>query len=262
MNFNDNIIIHIKKDNIEYLQFKRLLEYEDILKHAICYKPLDFNLNKKDKQKVRESYKKICEELKISTKDIIKSKQTHSDNIEIISKENKEKIFDSTDGFMTKEKNTILPIVTADCIPFVLFDPEKRVIANVHSGWQGTVKRIIEKAVKKMTEEFNSNPSDVICCIGPSIGKCHFEVRDDVKNIFEKEFKDMLDKKIISECKNNDSYYIDTILINRLMLLNLGLKDSNIIESNICTVCNVDKFHSYRKEREKSGRNLSLITLI
>lgn len=258
---NSNII-HIKKDNIEYIQFKKLLEYEDILKHAICFKPLNFTMNETEKDIVNESYIKICRELQISSENIIDKKQTHSDNVVVINMDNKEKFLDNTDGCITKEKNIAIPIITADCIPFLLFDSQKRIIANVHSGWKGTVQRIIEKTVKMMIKEFECNPLDLICCVGPSIGKCHFEVKEDVKEIFEKEFKDMLDKNIISNSNKNDSYYIDTILINKLMLVNLGLKESNIIESNICTVCNIDRFHSYRVEKEKAGRNLSLITLI
>lgn len=261
IDLNNENIIHIKKNNIEYIQFKKLLEYENILKHAICFKPLDFNINKIGQNEIDNSYKKICEELDISNENIIKKKQTHSDNVVIINLNDKEKFFDETDGCITKEKDIVIPIITADCIPLLLFDPQKRIIANIHSGWKGTVKRIIQKAVKMMIEEFNSNPLDLICCIGPSIEKCHFEVKEDVKEIFEREFKSLLDKNIISKSKNN-SFYIDTILINKLILLDLGLKESNIIESNICTVCNVDKFHSYRVDKDNAGRNLSLITLI
>lgn len=262
IDLTNNNIIHIKKNNIEYIQFKKLLEYKNILKHAICFKPLNFTMNETEKDIVEESYTKICKELEISSENIIDKNQTHSDNVVILNLDNKGTFFDNTDGCITKENNIAIPIITADCIPFLLFDPQKRIIANIHSGWKGTVQRIIEKTVKMMIKEFKSNPSDIICCIGPSIGKCHFEVKEDVKEIFEKEFKDMLNKDIISNSDKNDSYYIDTILINKLMLLNLGLKENNIIESNICTVCNVDRFHSYRVEKENAGRNLSLITLI
>lgn len=258
---NENVV-HIKKGDIEYIQFRKLLEYEDILKHAICFKPLDFNLSKIGLKNRDKNYKEICESIGISYKDIIKMKQTHSDNVEIIDLSNKEKFYDNTDGTITKDKNIALPIITADCISILFFDTEKRVIANIHSGWRGTVQRIAEAAVKKMIMNFNSNPSDIICCIGPSIGKCHFEVKDDVKEIFEKEFNDMLDQNIILNNKKNNTYFIDTVLINRLMLNKLGLKNDNIIESNICTVCEKNKFHSYRVDKENSGRNMSLITLV
>ena len=258
---NDNII-HIKKGKIEYIQFKRLLEYEGILKHAICFKPLDFNLSKIGEKKLEENYKDICEDLKISYKDILRMKQTHSDNVEIVDLSNKEKFYDNTDGTITNEKNIVLPIVTADCISLLLFDPQRKVIANIHSGWRGTVQRIVEKAIKKMVVQFGCSTSDIICCIGPCIGKCHFEVREDVKEIFEKEFKDILGQNIILDNKKDNTYFIDTVLINRLMLLKLGLKNENIIESNVCTVCNRNEFHSYRAEKEGAGRNISLITLV
>ncbi len=258
---NDNII-HIRKDDIEYIQFKKLLEYETILKHSICFKPLDFNLSKIGEEKLEENYKKICRTLEISYKDVVRMKQTHSDNVEILDLSSKERFYDNTDGIITQEKNIVLPIVTADCISLLLFDPQKKVIANIHSGWRGTVQRIVEKAIKKMVIKYGCRTSDIICCIGPCIGKCHFEVREDVKEIFEKEFKDILSKNIVLDNKKDNTYFIDTVLINRLMLIKLGLKNENIIESNICTVCNKNEFHSYRAEKERAGRNLSIITLV
>ena len=92
----------------------------------------------------------------------------------------------STDGLITNKKDLILSTTNADCILLLFFDPVKKVIANTHSGWKGTLKRISVKTVKKMKEEYGCNASDIICCICPSIRKCHFEVEKDVKDLFEK----------------------------------------------------------------------------
>ena len=142
----------------------------------------------------------------------------------------------------------------------MFFDPVKRVIANVHSGWKGTLQRISVKAVEKMVEKYNSKYEDIICCICPSIRRCHFEVKKDVEKLFKEEFKDLNLEEIIDE-KENESWYIDTVLITKIILEKKGLKQENIIDSNICTVCNKDLMHSYRAEKELYNVNTALIEI-
>ena len=98
-----------------------------------------------------------------------------------------------------------------------------------------------------MIEEYNCNPKDIICCIGPCIRKCHFEVSEDVKDLFEKEFQDMEDiNQIITK-------------INENMMKDIGLLEENIIDSRICTVCNNNYMHSYRVQKELAGRNTAIL---
>ena len=129
-------------------------------------------------------------------------------------------------------------------------------------GWKGTLKRISVKTVKKMQEIYDCNPKNIICCMSPSIRKDHFEVDEDVYEMFRNEFKD-LEKysKDIYE-KNNDKWNIDTILINRLILQKEGLLDENVLDSGICSMCNKDSIHSYRAMGEKSGRATQIISII
>lgn len=113
-----------------------------------------------------------------------------------------------------------------------------------------------------MKEEYGVEPDNLICCIGPCIKTCCFEVDEDVKNMFEKKFEKTgrLDE-IIKKSPNNNKYHIDTTLANRIILKEEGLRDENIIDSMICTKCNSDKLHSYREDKEYSGRNTAIITL-
>ncbi len=107
-----------------------------------------------------------------------------------------------------------------------------------------------------MIKEFECNPKDIICCICPSIRKCHFEVEKDVKDMFENEFKDLENlNNIIEEKIPNAKWNIDTVLINEMILeKKQGLKKENIIDSGICSVCNSDLIHSYRVEKKKGLR--------
>ena len=154
----------------------------------------------------------------------------------------------------------------------------KKVIANTHSGWRGTLQRISIKTVKKMVKEFGCHPKDIICCICPSIRKCHFEVDIDVKDMFEKEFKDLENTKFIDiekenkektihfadfieEKIENTKWHIDTVLINKIMLQKEGLEPENIIDSGICSVCHSDSIHSYRIEKKNYNTETAVIEL-
>lgn len=135
-------------------------------------------------------------------------------------------------------------------------------IACIHSGWRGTYNQISKVAVETLKKEYNVDPKNLICAIAPSIRDCCFEVDEDVKNMFYKKFRRIGKiEKAIKKSKDNNKYYIDTVLINRIILKEEGLVEENIIDSKICTKCNADKLHSYRKEKDASGRNTGVITL-
>lgn len=274
---NENVI-HIKNGNIEYLQFRRLLEYKDIVNHAYTL-GVDVNfrtakndgnaLTKKEKELAKNSYEKICNSINIKYKDLIKANQKHTNNIKTINgKINTDspdfnlKEYNETDGLITDKKHLVLSTTNADCILFLMFDPKKHVIANIHSGWKGTLQRISVKAIEKMKDEFESNPKDIICCICPSIRKCHFEVNKDIKEEFENEFKDLKGYEFIKETILNKKWNIDTVLINKIILERSGIKPENIIDSGLCSVCNSNVMHSFRVEKEAYGLETALIELL
>ena len=275
MDLSNENIIHIKKDNVQYLQFKKLLPYSDIINHGYVI-GLDKNfrtakaggekLSKEEFDKAVYSYKTICDELELNYNDIVKTNQTHSDNVEIINEKVSKNepdfsVYKQTDGLLTDKSDIVLSTTNADCILLLFFDPVKKVIANVHSGWKGTLQRISVKTVEKMKNKYGCNPGDIICCMCPSIRKCHFEVDKDVYEMFENEFKDLKQTQEIIEQKN-DKWNIDTILINRVILKEAGLLEENIIDSGICSVCNKDIIHSFRAEGASYGLSTAIISLI
>ena len=279
MNLSNENVLHIKKENIEFLQFRKLLEYKDILTHAYSLGTnLNFRTSTINKQKLPEeeykkaieSYKLLCNSIDSNYINLVKTNQKHTDCVKIVKEKvnknspdfNLERYY-NTDGLITNKNDIILSTTNADCILLLFFDPIKKVIANIHSGWKGTLQRISVKTVEKMKEEFDCNPKDIICCICPSIRKCHFEVEKDVKDMFEEEFKDLEDlNTIIEEKVQNKKWNIDTVLINKKILEKQGLKKENIIDSGICSVCNSNLMHSYRVEKQGYGLNTALIKLI
>lgn len=273
MDLSNENIIHVKKDNIEYLQFRKLLEYKDRINHAYSI-GIDRNYRTvySDDKKYRKAindYKELCNELEENYINIVKPNQSHTKNVQVVNKKIKLEQPDvnleeytETDGLITNKRNIMLATTNADCILLLFFDPVKKVIANVHSGWKGTVQRISTETVKKMIEIYKCNPQDIICCICPSIRKCHFEVRRDVYELFYNEFKDLKDiENIITKKENEDKWLIDTVKINQIILEEIGLKKEDIIDSGICSVCNSSKIHSYRAEKEGYGLNTALIEI-
>lgn len=271
MNLSNETIIHIKKEKIEYIQFRKLLEYEDIITHAYTLRTnLDF---KRASEKIMlESYEKLGKELSFSLDDIVRPVQSHTDNVEIANKTNLEKEyvcyanqFNNVDGLITNEKKIVLSTTSADCISFLFFDPNTNVIANVHSGWRGTLQKIALKTVQKMVFQEGCKAKDILCFICPSIRKCHFEVEEDVAKKYEEEFSNVenIEKLIKYMGIKNEvkKWNIDTIEINKNILEKFGLKRENIIDSNICTVCNKKEFHSYRGEGKLNGLNTAIIVL-
>lgn len=255
---NENVI-HVKNKGIEYIQFRKLLKYQDKIVHAYTI-GLEKNYRGKDAQ---ENYKSLCEAIGIDFKKLVQSNQVHTDRVEVVKDiKNFEQEKIQVDGLCTSTKGISISTINADCILFIFYDPIKNVIANVHSGWKGTLKRIAVKTIQKMQEEYNCNPKDIICCISPALRKCHFEIEKDVKELYEKEFTDIeFSNEIIEETIPNKKWHIDTILINTILLKRAGILEKNIIDSEICTVCNKEQIHSYRVEKSGYGVETAIIGL-
>ena len=280
MDLSNENVIQVEKDGIQYLQFRKLLKYSDIITHGYSLGiDKNFRTARANKQQLPEQefkaamqdYYNLGKCIDIKLNKMVKPNQAHTDKIQIVEKhilENEPdfnlEVYDKTDGLITNKKDIALATTNADCILLLFFDPVKNVIANVHSGWRGTLQRISVKTVQKMVKEFNCKPENIICCICPSIRKCHFEVESDVKEMFEKEFKDLKieqNNDIMEKQKDKEKWNIDTVLINKILLEQQGLKTENIIDSGICSVCNPDLIHSYRVERQGYGLATALIQI-
>ncbi len=259
MEINNNIIYN-NKEGIEYIQFKKLLDYG--IKHAYTLKGNNINFRSNSKEE-KSSYEKIFKALELDINTLVKPFQNHTSNVKCIDKVMSRDKLKDVDGLITDKENIALVTTNADCILFLIYDPVKKVIGNVHSGWRGTCQKILEKAIVKMINYYGSNPNDIMCFISPSIRKCHFEVDEDVKILYESIFaftkrtNEFIKK---SEIKN-DKYMIDTILINQMLLEGLGVKKENIIDCGICSVCNSDKISSYRVEGKEFKLATSIISL-
>jgi len=161
--------------------------------------------------------------------------QIHSDIVNIVDDKSPTNI--TGDALVTNQKKLPLVIRTADCISLVIYDKGKKVLATVHSGWRGTLNGIVNNTIDIMINKFNCNPSNIEAYLYPSIRNCHFEVDNDVYQLFKLKYNDYITKK-------DTKYFIDLQSIVKSQLTLLGI--TKITDSNICTYCNNDKYYSYR----------------
>ena len=243
--------------------FKNLSQEQTLL-HKVTQKnitsPFSFSLalhTQETKEEIIKNRENI--EKEFPKMHFIVANQTHSANIKIITEEKnigwkqEETAIRECDALITQEKNIMLTILTADCVPILIFDPIQQVIAVVHAGWKGTEQKILLKTIQKMQSHFQSESKNIIVGIAPAIGKCCYEVDWNVAKYF-KNIKNSYSSK-------NNKYMLNLPYINKLQLLQAGLKEENIEMSNICTACQVDSYFSYRKEQGCSGRFMSMIGL-
>lgn len=218
-------------------------------------------LNGDTRENVLENYRRLCECENIDINHLVLSAQTHTNNVEIVTKSDcgkgifKEGFCD-VDGLITNEPQVALVTQYADCTPLVFCDPVKRVIATSHAGWRGTVKEIGKVTIEKMAANFGCNPKDVIAGIGPCIKKCCYEVDIPVFNEFSR--LSYLDLDKIFTRVSDEKFMLDLVEANRQILLHAGILEENIDISDICTCCNADTLHSHRATKGERG-NLGLI---
>lgn len=174
--------------------------------------------------------------------------QVHGTHVTVVSSSSSP-VGDS-DGLATSLCNIGLIVVHADCQAAVFFDPEHQVIANVHSGWRGSVQNIYKATIERLQKEWGTRPEALIACVSPSLGPCHAEFRN---------WQEELPPSFVPfRCQGN---YFDFWEISRHQLLSCGLIPSHIEMARMCTYCHPDLFFSYRRDKT-SERNLTCIALM
>ncbi len=203
-----------------------------------------------------KALQKISSYFPINTKEMVFLKQIHGD--EVINKTNKKKSYPSGDAIITPLKHIGLFLKTADCVPIFLFDPINKIIGAVHAGWRGTSLKILKKAIQKMEHYYKTKPEDIYIFIGPSIGACCYQVKEDVYNHFSFLGKE---RQNFFARRKDRSYMMDLRGINAYIGEKAGVLTDHIEISELCTFCNPEFFYSYRRDKEKAGSNLSFIMM-
>ena len=187
---------------------------------------------------------------------IVIPRQTHTANVQVIKDVPTPEELQDVDAVVTQLKDFCLCVSTADCVPVLLYDKEKEVIAAVHAGWRGTVGRIVEKTIEVMKSHYGSEGKNIVACIGPSISLESFEVGDEVYAAFEEGGFDMT-----RIARRYEKWHLDLWEANRVQLLANGVLPEHIEVAGICTFQHHEDFFSARRLGIKSGRILSGIQI-
>ncbi len=213
--------------------------------------PYYFNLSTSvgdDKENVIENRKQFFNSVGLSIDNAVLQKQVHGDKITYVARPGN---IGESDAMITDKTGIGLCISTADCTPVFIYEKKRKIIAAIHSGWRGTQKRITEKTVKKLKEEFNCKPENMFVYIGPSISQANYQVGKEVAENFN--------DKYLKE--DNDKFLLDISFANYDMLIEEGIPSYQIQKSTLCSYEYKEVFHSYRRDGKHSGRALGVITM-
>ncbi len=252
-----------KRNNIPFFQFPNLAEFPHIT-HGIftrnfgCsrgrFKSLNVGFNTGDDPvAVKRNRKTILQTAQ--SNDLVCAKQVHKTDVLVFSSDDK-KINRSApkspaegDALVTDIPQKLLFIQVADCQPILLYDPLKKVVANIHSGWRGSIQNIIGRTIDVMYQSFGCASKNIFAAIGPSLGPCCAEFKNYKKEIPE----------LFWHFKTGLNHF-DFWSISKDQLNKAGVCEENVFISGICTSCNTDKFFSYRREGT-TGRFAAVIGL-
>lgn len=264
------------RNGVMYFTFP-LFERQANLKHCFSsrvggvsdgiFKSMNLNAGRgDDAKKVDQNLKIICDAVSIDKNTLVTGAQTHSVNVRHVTLENKGigiyKPKDKTDvdALITNDKNLTLMTFHADCVPIYFYDTKNKAIGLAHAGWRGTVNEIVKEVINAMNKAFKTQSEDIIAAIGPSIGPCCFEVEKDVASKFY-ELKHLKTESFIKKASDK-KFYINLWEVNKQILLNCGVKPSNIAISNVCTSCYSELLFSHRKSRGKRGTMAAMLCLV
>lgn len=226
------------------------IELKDTFNLGVCGKSINTIDYNREHSHIRKEEKNLLAALnKLPQENILFLHQVHKDTIHIVESpdnKNKSSVADA-DAMITNQKEICLVIRTADCVPVFLIDMEKCAIAAIHSGWRSTELEITSKAILKMKDVYNSNPTDIKAFILPGICGKSYEVKMDVASHFSKD--DYIEK--------DGKQYLDLQIPITRQLIQSGVIPDNIDSSSQCTLIDNNEFFSHRCGDK--GRNLNFI---
>ncbi len=214
---------------------------------------------------VSKNYEILADAVGFTRENFTATYQTHTTNVYVVKAEDagmgvlRERTYSDVDALITNVPNIPLVAFGADCVPIFLVDTKKKAIGMVHSGWAGTGNRMAEVALKAMMAEFGTEPKDVVAAIGPSIGKCCFQVDAPVVDLFRKNIA-FADEIIFDDPTEEGKYKIDLWECNRRFLVDLGV--TNIEISGLCTMCDTERFYSHRVMKNERGVMAGIMEIV
>ncbi|MBN2255730.1 MAG: peptidoglycan editing factor PgeF [Deltaproteobacteria bacterium] len=256
------------RGGVRYLEAASLKRYDSIV-HAFCtrwggvsrgrFSNFNFSVSEGDgREQVEENWAILSNAFAIPEASFVTVRQVHEDGILIIDDDapvgaggNGE-----YDAIVTNRPGIAVGVKTADCVPLLLFDPVRTVIAAVHAGWRGTAKGIAATTISRFRERYSTRVEDLIAVIGPSIGPCCYEVDRIVRDAMKDD-----GAGVFTPSDNHDRWMFDLPRANWRQILDAGVPPANIIDAAPCTSCHRDIFFSHRGEGGTTGRQFNFIMI-
>lgn len=275
MNFNSKVMKLNNADTVPYLTYNSLSEIK-FINHAFStrlggvsegeFTSMNLAFNRGDNPEcVTENYKRLCKSADFDFESLTASAQDHHTFVRAVTKADrgvgiyKPRDMESVDAIITNETGVTLVTYYADCTPLYFVDTKNRAIGLAHGGWRGTVGRIAEKTIQKMTELYGTNPADITAAVGPAISVCCYEVDTPcIDNFYALE--DLNTDKFIFP-KDGGKYMLDLLECNRQILVSAGVKPENITVSDVCTNCNSELLWSHRATKGHRGTMCAFLCL-
>jgi uncharacterized protein, YfiH family len=224
----------------------------------------NMSFNNIDDQQVLCNRKKLAKQLNTNLEHMVATYQQHTTNfIEVSLKDggrgmyNRQDAFIGYDAMYTKDRQLWLWSFHADCCPVLLYCRDQKIIAEIHSGWKGTVQEIVAKVTRHLIENEHCSPEHIYAYIGPSINKENFEAKDDIITLVKQM---SFETSSFYVQKEDGNYLLDSKGLILQQLLNLNIPRDHITVSPYCTIENEDLFFSYRRNKSPH-RNITLICL-
>ena len=252
---------YFEMDNRNLLTYKSLEKFPEILAFTTMRQMLQGDslprFTGEPKEKVWENRKLLAKELGINPGQLVFPRQMHTSCVAELT-QIPDKEFAETDALITHQPGICLCVQTADCVPVLMFDPEKNVIAAVHAGWRGTVKKIAEVTVLKMKTNYNCEAENIKAVIGPSIGPGVYEVGDEVVKGVKNNVPHP--EKLLHK-NSSGEFHLNLWEANQQILLSCGLLSKNIETARECTFSGKEKYFSARRDGAETSRIVSGIML-
>ena len=173
------------------------------------------------------------------------------------------------DAFVSSSRDVAVAIRVADCVPLLMADRHRGVVAAVHAGWRGTAARAAVAALESLEHEFGTTPADIVAAIGPSIGPCCYEVGTELVDAFAAAGHEryLVDRWFLAPApprgsRERPKLRLDVVGANRDQLLLAGVPEEQIHSSGLCTAMHLDVLTSYRAEKEQAGRLVAVIRAV
>lgn len=231
-----------------------------------AFDSLNLGLSRGDAaESVRENHRRFLHAIGAEGAKAVFCRQVHSNRVQRVSE--MDALVDphgfsrgEADGMVSNTPGLALGVFYADCIPILLYDPCKKAVGAVHSGWRGTAGAIVQVAVEQMVTAFGSRPSDLLAAVGPGIEAACFETHRDVPDALAENLAAAVLEPFLRRAAGG-KYWVDLKGIIALQLEQAGLRRGQISLSSLCTACHPELFWSHRRLGERRGNQAAMIAL-